>query len=850
MTPSTQARVASWLAVLLLTGCASSIGGSAGGLVEGPLGQPGSPAQGDAVASWRDELAGWEADQNWAERLTAARRGVSEFQRPAGLRISVIMLALDALSDYVDLYDATPELDDEAGTYHAEAQRLAVGVSKAHYDSDWLSWLRAELEQRVAIYFSNSGRNGLAIPHLLRNLDYWAKSSDPDDRYSLLMSHDAVASAYGDMGELALERHHRDEALKIARRYFVLGLRPASGQPWINYAGLLKKKMDDIAEPGRAQEILDLWKIARPIYHTHLTYVHSGYAAVANYLAIAGDFENAERFMTRAIEESEKVARRKPQVAALIRRDVLCSRASVRLRAGRFTEAAALFEDCLRQTPGSAGASLHRLMAEAYEGLGELDRAIESYRLSIDSIEKTRSSYSVAQRATFFRSVSRRSYWGLIRCYAKRAASGKNRQDFLAALQASELIRGRQLGELVDPETEPMLALERLGELMGTLEPHAVVLDYIVTEREIVVLAFSRERWLARVVPHDASGFRLQMKQLANDLASPDSQRDELERRLVEVSRTLIDPVSSLLRAQPTIIVLPDGAMNLIPFDLLSEPEARGRPLIERRTIRVAASLRLMFRDRAEPARSPTNSLFALADPRYRETYQVGALSDSALRAVSRGNSYLNYFTPLPETRSEVLAIAKLFDEQNVDMVLGQQASESRVKAADLRSFQFVHMATHGILGGELPGVSEPALVLSEEPGQDGFLTASEASALRLNSDLTILSACKTGSGEFVTGEGVMGMSRAFLVAGSRNVLVSLWSVDSKATEALMVAFYQYLRSGTEPPDALRKAKLDLMREAGSAGGAARGLRVKGDRARSSDRRHPFYWAAFILVGG
>ena len=138
-------------------------------------------------------------------------------------------------------------------------------------------------------------------------------------------------------------------------------------------------------------------------------------------------------------------------------------------------------------------------------------------------------------------------------------------------------------------------------------------------------------------------------------------------------------------------------------------------------------------------------------------------------------------------------------------------------------------------LGGEVPGVGEPALVLGEEPNEDGFLTSSEVGKLKIGAELTVLSACNTGSGEFVTGEGVMGMSRAFLAAGSRSVVVSLWPVASKQTERLMVDFYRHLRGGKPAAEALRAAKLDLIEQA---------------RKTGSIEAHPFFWAPFILLGG
>ena len=125
--------------------------------------------------------------------------------------------------------------------------------------------------------------------------------------------------------------------------------------------------------------------------------------------------------------------------------------------------------------------------------------------------------------------------------------------------------------------------------------------------------------------------------------------------------------------------------------------------------------------------------------------------------------------------------------------------------------------------------------MLGSESAEDGFLTSSEVSLFKLDAELTVLSACNTGRGEVITGEGVMGMSRAFLAAGSRSVVVSLWPVASKQTELLMVDFYRKLRGGLPAAEALRAAKLEMVARARKAG---------------APESHPFFWAPFILLGG
>jgi CHAT domain-containing protein len=258
---------------------------------------------------------------------------------------------------------------------------------------------------------------------------------------------------------------------------------------------------------------------------------------------------------------------------------------------------------------------------------------------------------------------------------------------------------------------------------------------------------------------------------------------------------------------------------------LLTYDAAGYKPLLGIATVRAVPSLRIL--SEAGPDSSASDKgLFALGDPAYPDPESTLGINESDLRAVSRDLNYQAYFTPLPETRTEVQAIARLFTNEPVNLSLGNKATEATVKQAGLEQYRFLHFATHGILGGEVPGIGEPALVLGQDENEDGFLKASEAEQLPINAALTVLSACNTGSGEIFSGEGVMGMSRAFLVAGSRSVLVSLWPVASKPTEDMMVRFYRHLRSGKAPAQALRSTKME-MREM---------------------LPHPFFWSAFVII--
>lgn len=183
----------------------------------------------------------------------------------------------------------------------------------------------------------------------------------------------------------------------------------------------------------------------------------------------------------------------------------------------------------------------------------------------------------------------------------------------------------------------------------------------------------------------------------------------------------------------------------------------------------------------------------------------------------------------LPETGEEVKAIGALFDrrQKGAALFLRLEASEEHAKEADLSGYGYLHFAAHGLLDDDYQ-----AIALSQAPGvgEDGFLTLSEIMNLHWDARVVVLSACETGLGKVRRGEGVTGLTRAVMYAGSPAAVVSLWSVSDKGTKELMTRFYgAMVGKRLAPADALRQAKLEM--------------------AASERWRSPYYWAAFVLYG-
>jgi CHAT domain-containing protein len=305
--------------------------------------------------------------------------------------------------------------------------------------------------------------------------------------------------------------------------------------------------------------------------------------------------------------------------------------------------------------------------------------------------------------------------------------------------------------------------------------------------------------------------------------------------------RTLLAPAAAAI-AGKALVIVPGRSLGYLSFELLVEPDdyGPGRWLVERHRIRYAPSLTTLhfvgLWDRARQA--PERPAWALGDPDYGDSGgpEGGSMMAEASRGLARayrGESARGaIFERLPATRDEVRAVGVVLGARPGDALLGADATESAVKrlsaSGDLARYRYIHFACHGILGRD-DGL-QPALVLAraaDGDAEDGFLQLDEVTALRLNADLVTLSACETGRGRLYDAEGVAGLARAFLYAGSRSVLCSLWKVEDRGTAEQMTALYDGLKAGKPPAEALRAAQLKMIAEG----------------------EPPLHWAPFVLIG-
>jgi len=309
----------------------------------------------------------------------------------------------------------------------------------------------------------------------------------------------------------------------------------------------------------------------------------------------------------------------------------------------------------------------------------------------------------------------------------------------------------------------------------------------------------------------------------------------------------LIGPALSYIGPKDALVVVPDGVLELMPFEALVAAQAGGSHetaifLGTNHRISYARSSSILTLTR-QSMRSPAEKaffgladpIFSTLDPRYRNLKPLQAVVKTNAEEKSKESKQIlemGQYSRLEETKIEVEKLASLMEvaRQPPDVLIGENANETTLRKTDLGDYRIVHFATHAEALGSLGSVNEPFLVLGQvgnAAGHDGLLTMSEIMELKLHSDLVVLAACDTGQGDVFEGEGVASLASAFQFAGAESVVLSLWELPSKPALFYMETFYRYLQMGKGKAEALRLSR-NAMRE------------------RYTD---PYYWAVFVLYG-
>jgi CHAT domain-containing protein len=652
------------------------------------------------------------------------------------------------------------------------------------------------------------GRLDEAESMLQRGLQL-ASGEFPEVEVAVLENLAILAKARGD--RISAERHLVD-ALAIARRSSTTTVLPARILTYLGQVALDGGRRDVVE--GRFREALELLSKLMP--GTHLE------ARALNGLGRAqragGQLREAAQTLCRAVDSLDQQSGRLG--GAQESRSTFAAEYAEYPRdcvAARVATGEA--EAGLRVLERSRASVLLRMLAERHVSFSaDLPADMASERSRMDA-EYERTQAALGKLAIDREAAEReRLLARLLELRDQRAAlAARIRQSSprLASLQYPEPLDLRGVREVLDPgtlylaysagEKETLLfAVEPAGGDGPGLTVHAIP----ISRAELFGTIENLRGAISRAPSRSSSG-------------PPPAAR--------ELYRTLLGPVEPAIARHQRLLISPDGPLHALPFAALWGGNPEGY-LVERVPIHVVASATVYaeLKKSRRPNAPGDFRVVAFGDPKYPRLPKGEAdeLRNHELRsAVLRGE----VFPALPETRTEVQNIATLFPGR-VTTFPGDQAREEKAKVVG-KDARYLHFACHGVLNERFPLDSALALSLPKnpKPGEDnGLLQAWEVfDSMRLDAELVTLSACQSGLGKEMGGEGLLGLTRAFQYAGARSVLASLWSVGDESTAKLMTRFYRHLRDGATKDEALRAAQREMIQS----------------------QAHPFHWAAFQLSG-
>ena len=372
--------------------------------------------------------------------------------------------------------------------------------------------------------------------------------------------------------------------------------------------------------------------------------------------------------------------------------------------------------------------------------------------------------------------------------------------DAIAATQADLAKREADYAQLLteikiqSPEAAGLVSVDvaSLADVQALLDSNATLVEYFVTEDRTLAFIITRDSFDTAVVEAHSEEL-VQSITSFRDFARLD---DPHPGSLKQLYAWLISPIKDKLKT-PFLGIVPHGILHYLPFAALTDGERYLGDEYSLFSLPSASTLRFI----QEKRKPPTNTILALGNP---TTTEPGLIS-------------------LQSAQNEVKAIANMF---GTEPLVGDAATESYLRA-QASGVDILHLAAHGQYNPINPLFS--AIYLTGDKQEDGRLEVHEIYGLDLTkaTNLVVLSACESQVGEVSAGDEVVGMTRAFLYAGTPSVIASLWKVDDQATTLLMERFYTHLKEGTGKAQALQQAQQEL-------------------RAQYP---HPYYWAAFVLTG-
>lgn len=744
--------------------------------------------------------------------------------------------------------------------------------------------LFSDLPPRRALALNNLGVAYSSLGEPERALDYLQQSLEilktGTDRSAEALTLNNIGYAYNSLAKYKEAQEYYNQARAIEQK---IGNRNLEAQT----LDLLGASYSDMGQPDKALELhkesLEIQRTAKNIRrealsHTSLGHVYRLLGQPAKSLdhfnqALAilrniGDLNNAAIVLEDRARSQHKLgnlteARKDVEESLTLIETVRAQSGSQTLRASYLAskeKAYELYVDVLMQLHAKDPAARHDAEALQASERGRARSLLELLNEAPADIEQGVGADLVKREREIRQAIN-----GKAQRQIQLTAQNGNRQEietFRKEIRALEdeyqqvqvAIRNASPAYAALTQPQPL----GLKEIQQLLEPNTVLLEYSLGDERSYLWAVTQDSMKAFALPK-GEDIRKVAQQVYQSLTARSVMKsletpEQRQRRIAdadaqfqtssaELARMILAPAAGEFGTK-RMVVIADGALQYVPFAALPLPGST-RPLIvdhELVSLPSASSLAIQRQTLANRKPAPkgvvviADPVFSARDSRFNRPGASGAATAAddtrIIEHVGNGSGGPLNVRRLPFTRQEADRILAVAPGASNLRAVDFRANRSIATSGELSNYRYVHFATHGYLDTSRAGLSAIVLSLVDQQGkpQDGFLRTHDIYNLKLPAELVVLSACETGLGKDVKGEGLEGLTRGFMYAGARRVVVSLWNVNDKATAGLMQHLYVgMLKNKKTPAAALRDAQIEM-------------LRVK-------QWQSPYYWAAFVMQG-
>lgn len=780
--------------------------------------------------------------------------------------------ALDSFTQALALFRALKDRGGEAGTLNNLAN-LYLGLGKPQEAVDYFQqalalylaiedqWNAAEVMGNIANAFSDLGNKSSALDYYVKALAVHRQLGNRPSEASALSN---IGRIYSITGPVEKAIDYNKQALEIQR---AVGNRRNEAYTLSNLAG-------DYERLGRREEALDLYKQSLTLKIA--TEDRGGQATTLHAIAVLernrGNLKEAKKQIedALAIVESLRARIANEQLRSSYYATVQGIHEfyiDLLMRMHKENASAGLDAEALTASERARARALLETLAEAKADIRQgvdpqlLDRERALQKQLNDKAQEQMQILGAAHTQEQARTITRQVETLTAELQQAESRIKQNSPRYAALTQPRPLSLKEIQTQVLDADT--LLLEYSLGEERSYLwaVTSTSITSYELPKRDEIENS-ARELYGLLTDANQRSSELADLRSGNNQTKKTQSKGGQVPLRSTTAATRLANMVLAPAAAQlkkKRLLIVADGALQYIPFGALPTPtlasvEKNYHPLIlehEIVTLPSASTLAVLRQETKDRTAAP-EILAVFADPVFeREDHRVkhaNRTSESADKTQSPGSELpvslqramndtgvrddRRKIPRLPGTREEARQILALVPAGNSKQALDFNASRQTAISGELSKYRYVHFATHGFLDSLHPELSGIVLSMVDEDGksQDGFLRAHEVFNLKLPADLVVLSACQTGLGKEVRGEGLVGLTRGFMYAGAPRVVVSLWNVNDQATAELMGRFYRgMLKDKLRPAAALRAAQVSLMKE--------------------KKWQSPFYWAAFTLQG-